>query len=1727
MKPSDSDIQAQVIEDLDHNAKGSIDSASWAIFQPVAISAVTPLEWIAGHGYHPHKSDKNRGNTESAQHLPRHVQELAFTSLDHNKKHINPALTLCLLKALNSSPTFSSDARTALVESAQFFNFHIPAHKASVEVLIEYMDHQNAEVRLAVLDTLVSIPKLSQFGHHALVSSRLWKARFDTEPDNSDLAVSLYKAYSAEHPLPETYWDFYVSSLPSPAPVVRDMAAKAIVGAMNLYPATRWQTLDKALLLHTSHYVRPDETDASNPRSALSRSAIDTISEGKDWYTYRLGAAALVGQLGQLAELPEAQCSQLFEFLIVTALFEANIDIYKAFVDAGVEIINLQGPSNITVLLKLLEQHLSGPDPSTPIEHRVHEAVVIFLGTLAQHLPSTDQRAGGIIDRLLDVLKTPSEPVQRSVASCLEHIMVRMPGRAHNLLHHCLNLTLKPGKGGYAHQRGGAWGLAGLIKGLRPIALHKNPFIVEKIQAAFHNKQDIDARIGASLFLECFSVTLGSGFEPWVLFFLSHLIECMGDGQIDVREVSLETARAVMSQLSANGVRLVLPHLLSSLDDSSGKWKAKVGAIELVGAMGSCQPAQLGQCLPQIVPRLSALLADPHIQVQKVAKESLEALCATIQNPEVSKIVPVLLKAIDDPKLYSASALDHLSNTDFVNRIDNASLSLIMPVLDRALRERASDTKKRATKIVGIMCNLTEPKTLIPYQKALSEQLKVVLADPQPITRAMAAHALGQLVKGLDTASEVVPYLLDTMKTPEVGMIERIGAAQGLAHVASHMEMIGFRTTLLPRILAMCDSPIPAARQGYLAVFQFLPDTLSSRFEPLLEAILPVIIKGLSDEQDMVRESALAGGQAIVKCFGDEKVDVLVPVLRNGLFDKNWRIRSASIQLLGDLLYQISGASEDFASKDISKMLEGERASVLASLYLLRLDPMGAVSTQAITVWKMLVVNTPKTLKALMPRLMTVIIGQLSSGEEERAVAAETLVELVHKMGDRVLGDIIPILEHELDIAPTETRVGICIGLAAVLEAVPKHHISEYFELLLPAITKTLCDDDSSVRTAAAGAFDGLYRGVGERAVNECLPLLLTRMEDEDHAVSHSALQGVQQLLILRAQLILPILLPKLMAIPMTNFNAKALASIADVAGSGLTPFLSSMVPVLIRLKYAEPEGSPNLPADPELLTRALSAVTLSAEGAGLGVLLSELSRFTSEGSPSLRVAALQLLGNYAKVRGKAGVKGWLEQISGVIGLALRSYHDRDVTVVKSAIAALGDIMGTIEVASVATSPINYIQTINDTIESLHVPDTLEGFSVPGGLAPLLPIFDSAMRNGSSEMREQVTLGLRSMLSKTERDALTGPVLNSIAGLLIFILSEPNLESRIRADMLLTLNVLVERGGQKMKLFATTGALQVTYIKAVSSTYKATREQAAHGIAKVAELGAKPDFLIKSLAPALKTAATTKPEECLWAIAKVYHTLSADVLPATSTTIRDAIVPFMSGASTSGASQRAKAAEAMASTMRFMTPDAAINLLKSMKLIDSAPKDLAEAGFIALLQLMTINPSFGSYLSQQEDIVEDIKLGLSVGDTPFIRSAAGQALAYLLVFVDDSQASQEYARAIVESLDEDDSVDVKISLLNGVRMFAKKSPEHAADLLAIFVPAALQRVKKSLLSLKYAAERALYHMLQIHTNPGLHQQFATTLPETHTKTFLDFCQQVLGKLPEHSDDEEFYDEQYE
>ena len=65
----------------------------------------------------------------------------------------------------------------------------------------------------------------------------------------------------------------------------------------------------------------------------------------------------------------------------------------------------------------------------------------------------------------------------------------------------------------------------------------------------------------------------------------------------------------------------------------------------------------------------------------------------------------------------------------------------------------------------------------------------------------------------------------------------------------------------------------------------------------------------------------------------------------------------------------------------------------------------------------------PKTLREILPTLFNLLLGCLASANyDKRQVAARTLGDLVRKLGERVLPEIIPILEKGLDSDDKDKR---------------------------------------------------------------------------------------------------------------------------------------------------------------------------------------------------------------------------------------------------------------------------------------------------------------------------------------------------------------------------------------------------------------------------------------------------------------------------------------------------------------------------------------------------------------------------------------------------------------------------------------------------------------------------------------------------------------------------------
>jgi len=370
---------------------------------------------------------------------------------------------------------------------------------------------------------------------------------------------------------------------------------------------------------------------------------------------------------------PETQVESFFRFLIQDeALGDRSADVRREMLQAGAAVIDHHGASHLAGLLSAFETHLAGASPANETGDQIKEAVVILFGRSARHLAASDPRIPGIVDRLVEALQTPSEQVQMAVSDCLVPLVTLMgEDRSAQLIDALFKTLFDAPK--YAARRGAAYGLAGAIKGLG-IGAMKRYGVIERLRVAGEDKKRFELRQGTLFAFETLSSTLGRLFEPYITFILPMLLTAFGDGTADVREAAQEAARVIMGNMSGYGVKLILPSLLSGLDEK--QWRSKKGSIELLGTMAYCSPRQLSLSLPIVIPRLTGVLTDTHAQVKASANKSLKQFGEVISNPEIQALVPTLLKALVDPGK-TTNALSALLKTSFMHYIDHSSLALV------------------------------------------------------------------------------------------------------------------------------------------------------------------------------------------------------------------------------------------------------------------------------------------------------------------------------------------------------------------------------------------------------------------------------------------------------------------------------------------------------------------------------------------------------------------------------------------------------------------------------------------------------------------------------------------------------------------------------------------------------------------------------------------------------------------------------------------------------------------------------------------------------------------------------------------------------------------------------------------------------------------------------------------------------------------------------------------
>ena len=248
---------------------------------------------------------------------------------------------------------------------------------------------------------------------------------------------------------------------------------------------------------------------------------------------------------------------------------------------------------------------------------------------------------------------------------------------------------------------------------------------------------------------------------------LAACIACADSKNPDVKDAATATALAICENISPFAIKSLLPAIFSCLPVEK-KWPIREVALKCIPVFGKNAAKQMGNALPEIVPEVTACMWDTKKQVKAAATEAMKAACDVIGNKDIEHMTDQIITAITKPKEVP-EIMHKMAGVTFVQSVESPALAMVVPLLLRGLREKATATKRQSAVIIDNMSKLVDnPIDAAPFLPLLLPALETnaeSISDPE--AREVTGRAVEQLNRLKMNADKAISVRGDISKISE------------------------------------------------------------------------------------------------------------------------------------------------------------------------------------------------------------------------------------------------------------------------------------------------------------------------------------------------------------------------------------------------------------------------------------------------------------------------------------------------------------------------------------------------------------------------------------------------------------------------------------------------------------------------------------------------------------------------------------------------------------------------------------------------------------------------------------------------------------------------------------------------------------------------------------------------------------------------------------------------
>lgn len=173
-----------------------------------------------------------------------------------------------------------------------------------------------------------------------------------------------------------------------------------------------------------------------------------------------------------------------------------------------------------------------------------------------------------------------------------------------------------------------------------------------------------------------------------------------------------KTHQAEVESICEEFVKKINPYAFESVFQeissvfSGVKFASKVLGLKMICKYAELHPQVISSNLYLVVEALIQLSSDIKKEVKVAVKDCWSAICGTIENVDIKPIIGDMIEGYMNPATKTEYALEKLASTPFVNDIDIPTLSLLIPILVRAMREKKVVCQRKAAVVMDTLCKL-------------------------------------------------------------------------------------------------------------------------------------------------------------------------------------------------------------------------------------------------------------------------------------------------------------------------------------------------------------------------------------------------------------------------------------------------------------------------------------------------------------------------------------------------------------------------------------------------------------------------------------------------------------------------------------------------------------------------------------------------------------------------------------------------------------------------------------------------------------------------------------------------------------------------------------------------------------------------------------------------------------------------------------------------------------